>query len=102
MWTKFAATVAFPTMMIVAAPAHAQPNYPVFVQAIGADGIEMDPQQAILEGQQVCELMRSSDGASLWEAGQHVVSKHQGWGIALALKFANRAVQDICPHAGSF
>lgn len=77
-------------------------NYSVFLQAIAADGIVMNSSQAIREGQQVCDLMRPPGDASLWEAGRHVASTHADWGMGLSLKFADRSVQDICPHRGSF
>ncbi|MDF3339469.1 DUF732 domain-containing protein [Mycolicibacterium septicum] len=96
-------------MLASVVPAHAEPgsvdpgaNYSVFLQAIAGDGIVMDSRQAILEGQTVCKLMRPPGDASLWDAGRHVVSMHTDWGMGLALHFADRSVQHLCPHRGSF
>lgn len=77
-------------------------NYSVFLQAIAGDGIVMDSQRAIREGQAVCELIRSPSEGSLWDAGQTVKSLHSDWSVGTALHFANRSVQHICPHRGSF
>lgn len=87
-----------------AAPDTVDPNanYSVFLQAIAGDGIRMDSHQAIREGQSVCGLMRPPNDGSLWDAGQEVLSTHSDWTIGQALKFADRSVQDICPHRGSF
>lgn len=97
------------SLLTIDAPASAEPgsvdpgaNYSVFLQAIAGDGIVMDSQQAILEGQVVCNLMRAPGDASLWDAGRHVVSLHPDWKMGLALHFADRSVQHICPHRGSF
>ena len=94
----------------VAVPAHADPgdvidpgaNYPVFLQAIAQDGIVMDGQQAIREGIAVCTLIHPPNDGSLWDAGQFLLSTHPDWRIESALSFARRAIQDICPHRGSF
>ena len=103
MWTKLA-TIAAPalTIVVLAAPAHAEPNYAVFLQAIAGDGIAMDSHEAILEGHAVCELMAPPNGGSLWDAGRQVMSKHPDWRIGSALNFADRSVQDICPTRESF
>lgn len=92
-----------------AASAHAEPgnidegaNYRVFLQAIEQDGITMDSSAAIREALGVCGLIEPPDGASLWEAGQHLMSTHPAWTVTDALHFADRAIQNICPHRGSF
>lgn len=105
MWKNLAAMTAVPLMIVLAAPAHAVPNWPnygVFLQDIAFDGIVMDPDQAVLEGQAVCRFVAPPDGGSLWDAGQHVLSMHPDWGIDASLKFANRAIQNICSTRESF
>ena len=102
MWTKPAAIAFLPLMVGLAAPAHAQPNYVVFLQAIAGDGIEMNASQAVQEGHAVCQLMAPPNGGALWDAGQQVMAKHPDWTIHMALKFADRSVQDICPNRGAF
>lgn len=91
---------ALPLMNAVTVPAHAQPNYEVFLEAIHGDGVVMDDQQAIAEGYAVCKLMRPPNGGSLWDAAQKVKSMHADWPIGRALSFADRSVQDICPERG--
>lgn len=91
-------------------PAHAEPNdvvdeaanYRVFLQAIAGDGIDMDSHAAIVEALDVCRLMHPPKDASLWDAGQHVISIHPDWTVTDALHFADRSIQNICPHRGSF
>lgn len=113
MWSKVAAIAVLPSVVVLAAPVHADPdsvdaganvdanaNVQVFLQDIAYDGIKVDGRQAVAEGYAVCKLMAPPDGGSLWDAGQQVVSKHPDWGIAKALKFSDRAVQDICPNKG--
>ncbi|BBX09305.1 DUF732 domain-containing protein [Mycolicibacterium aichiense] len=108
-WRRIAVS-AFTLLTIASvAPAYAEPdsvdpsaNYSVFLQAIAGDGIVVDSRQAILEGQAVCNLMRPPNDASLWDAGRHVASMHSDWGMGLALHFADRSVQHLCPHRGSF
>ncbi|WP_293002313.1 DUF732 domain-containing protein [Mycobacterium sp.] len=102
MWRKLAAIAALPLMIVLAVPAHADPNYTVFLQAIAGDGIVMGDHEAIMEARGVCKFMEPPNGGSLWDAGQHVKSMHSGWGIDSALDFADRSVQDICPNRGSF
>lgn len=103
MWSKLAAIAALPLTIALAAPAHATPpNYPVFLQSIAMDGIVIDGQQAILEGRAVCKMLAPPDGASLWDAAQHVKSMHSDWTIDAALHFADRATQMICPDRDSF
>jgi hypothetical protein len=104
MWRKLAAIAALPLMIVLAAPAQAEPNYDVFLQAIAGDGIVMNDHEAILEGHAVCTLMEPPNGGSLWDAGQQVKSMHPDWRIGSALDFADRSVQDICPNPsrGSF
>lgn len=101
--------VSLSLLISTGVPAHAAPdtvdpnaNYSVFLQAIAGDGIVMDSHQAIREGQSVCRLMQPPNDGSLWDAGQKVLSTHSDWTIGQALKFADRSVQDICPHRGSF
>lgn len=77
-------------------------NYSVFLQAIAGDGIVMDNHQAIREAYALCKLMQPPNGASLWDAAQHVQSTHPDWGIESALHFADRSVQDVCPNRGTF
>lgn len=109
MWRTLAVGVFSLSLVVSEIPANAQPdnvdagaNYSVFLQAIAGDGVMMNGRQAVLEGQAVCELMQPPDGGSLWDAGRHVLSMHPDWGIGLALHFADRSVQNICPHRGSF
>lgn len=113
---KRLATIALLSLPLIAMPAvsaHADPadpadiidsraNYSVFLKSIARDGIVMDGQQAVNEGIAVCTLMRPPNTASLWDAAQHLKSLHPDWKIASALSFSSRAVQDICPHRGSF
>ena len=84
------------------ADAYADANYSVFLQAIAADGIVMDGHQAIREGQAICKLMQPPNNGSLWDAAQKLRAAHSDWEVGLALHFADRSVQDICPHRGSF
>jgi len=91
-----------PLIIMLAGQARAEPNYAVFLQAIAGDGVVVDADEAIREGQDVCTLMAPPNGGSLWDAGKLVASRHPDWGIHLALKFADRSVQDICPNRGSF
>lgn len=109
MRTLAATFVSLSLLISPGVPAHAAPdtvdpnaNYSVFLQAIAGDGIRMDSHQAIREGQSVCMLMQPPHDGSLWDAGQQVLSTHSDWTIGQALKFADRSVQDICPHRGSF
>jgi hypothetical protein len=111
MWRKLAAIAAIPLMIVLAVPAHADPNDAndanvandaVFLQTIAGDGIVMDDHEAILEAHAVCRLMEPPNDGSLWDAGQQVKSMNSGWGIGAALHFADRSVQDICPNRGSF
>lgn len=109
MWRWIAVSTFTLLTISFMAPAYAAPdsvdptaNYSVFLQAIAGDGIVLDSQQAILEGQAVCNLMRPPNDASLWDAGRHVASMHSSWGMGLALHFADRSVQHLCPHRGSF
>jgi uncharacterized protein DUF732 len=106
---KLAAIAVLPMMTTLAVPAQADPenvsadaNYAVFLQAIAGDGIVMNGHDAISEGQAVCKLMAPPNGGSLWDAGQQLKSTHSGWNIGMALHFADRSVQDICPNRGSF
>jgi Protein of unknown function (DUF732) len=107
---KLALIAVLPFLNAVAVPAHANPgdvidpgaNYGVFLQAIAQDGIVMDGQQAIREGIAVCTLVHPPNDGSLWDAGQYLLSTHPDWHIGSALSFAGRAIQDICPHKGSF
>ncbi|MGV0739778.1 DUF732 domain-containing protein [Mycobacterium syngnathidarum] len=108
MLRTLAAIAVSSLMMAHAAPAHANPgyvdpdaNHSVFLQAVAGDGIVIDRNQAIREGYDVCKLMRVHD-ASLWDAAQNLVGLHPDWGVELAMHFANRSVQNICPHQGSF
>lgn len=96
--------VSTPVALAHATPDYVDPgaNYSVFLQAIAGDGIVMDNHQAIREAYDVCKLMQPPNGASLWGAAQHVKSMHSDWGIELALHFADRSVQDICPNRGTF
>jgi hypothetical protein len=87
-------------MIVLAAPAHAQPNYESFINAITLDGIVIDHQQAIVEGYEVCKLMEPPNGGSLWDATQQVKSKHPDWTMSAALTFADRSIQHICPDRG--
>lgn len=109
MWRKLVVSTFSLSMLASTVPAHAEPdsvdpsaNYSVFLQAIAGDGIVMDSRQAILEGQAVCKLMRPPGDASLWDAGRHVLSMHSDWATGMALHFADRSVQHLCPHRGSF
>lgn len=109
MWKTTAATAVSLFILTPAVPAHADPeyadaagNFSVFLQSIEQDGIDMDDQQAIREGLEICRLMRPPGDASLWDAGQHVLANHPDWRVSSALKFANRSVQNICPNRGSF
>ena len=110
MLKKIAAIAVLPLMNVLAVPAHANPsdvidsgaNYAVFLQAISQDGIEIDGNQAIREGIAVCTLVHPPTNGSLWDAGQHVLSLHPDWRIESALKFSNRAIQNICPNEGTF
>ena len=103
MWRKLAAIAVLPSMITLAAPAHATPpNYAVFLQAIASDGIVIDGQQGISEGRAVCKSMAPPNGGSLWDAAQQVKSMHPDWKIDASLKFANRATQNICPDRDSF
>jgi hypothetical protein len=111
MWRKLAAIAALPLMIVLAVPAHADPNDANdvneandanFLDAIAGDGIVMDHHEAILEAHAVCRLMEPPNGGSLWDAGQQVKSMHSGWGIVPAMNFADRSVQDYCPNRGSF
>lgn len=97
-----AALAALLTAMSLPAQAQAEPNYDVFLQSIASDGIAVQAHEAITEGQAVCKLMRPPNDGSLWDAGQQVLSTHPDWGVHLALKFADRSVQNICPNRGSF
>lgn len=112
---KLAAIALFslPLMAAPAVSAHADPadpadiidpraNYSVFLKSIARDGIVIDDQQAIKEGITVCTLLRPPNTASLWDAAQHLKSLHPDWKTGSALSFSSRAVQDICPHRGSF
>ncbi len=109
MWRTAAAAAVSLSIVTPGVPAHAAPdnadpsaNYSAFLQAIAGDGIVMNGQQAIGEGQAVCRLMRPPGDASLWDAGHKVLSIHPDWGIRKALQFADRSIQDICPQRGSF
>jgi len=110
MLKSIAALASLPFMNVIAVPAYADPggiidpgaNYHVFLQAIAGDGIVIDGDQAIREGVAVCMLVHPPNNASLWDAGQHVLLSHPDWRIESALRFANRAIQDICPNEGSF
>lgn len=113
---KMLAAIALFSLLLMSVPtmsAHADPtdpadvidpraNYSVFLKSIARDGIVIDEQQAIKEGIAVCTLMRPPNTASLWDAAQHLKSLHPDWKTAHALSFSSRAVQDICPHRGSF
>jgi hypothetical protein len=109
MWRTLAVTSVSLMLVAPAVQAHAEPdyvdpgaNFSVFLQAIAGDGIVMDDHQAIREGLEVCKLMQPPDGASLWDAAQHVISTHSDWRSDRALHFANRSVQNICPNRGTF
>jgi hypothetical protein len=100
MLRTFAAIVAIPSMIVLAVPANAEPNYETFLQAIAGDGIVMDGNQAIVEGHGVCTLMQPPNGGSLWDATQQLKSKHPDWTLSSAMAFADRSIQDICPDRG--
>ena len=102
MWKKSAAIAVLPFMVALAVPAHADINYPVFLQTLAEDGIVIGSAQAIQEGHAVCQLMAPPNGGSLWDAAQQVKSTHSDWTMSSALNFASRSVQGICPVRGSF
>jgi hypothetical protein len=92
----FAIAVTAFAALTLAVPARAD-NDDAFIQAITADGISIDRDDAISQAHAVCLLLEQSAGAPTPNAVQQVMEMHVSWSAESATHFVDSSIQYFCP-----